>query len=144
MFHHHAWAVGSSPAWELSKSKSTQPRSARRCPTLYTNFSSKPILIFSANYGLFLTPPFLFGRQIRRPLGRGQRVFTHREWLLLSLGEEYLQRRQRHPKSRGRAYNHNLKIEQMLTELGEKVVPRLREFFAWSCLAVAKQNRSTF
>ena len=39
MFHQHAWAVGSyssgPPAWELSKSKSTQPRSARRCPTLY-------------------------------------------------------------------------------------------------------------
>ena len=40
MFNHHAWAVGSyssgPPAWELSKSKSTQPRSAGRCPTLYT------------------------------------------------------------------------------------------------------------
>ena len=39
MFHNHAWAVGSyssgPPAWELSKSKSTQPRSAGRCPTLY-------------------------------------------------------------------------------------------------------------
>ena len=39
MFHQYAWAVGSysigPPAWELSKSKSTQPRSARRCPTLH-------------------------------------------------------------------------------------------------------------
>ena len=39
MFHHHAWAVGSyssgPPAWKLSKSKSTQPRSAIRCPILY-------------------------------------------------------------------------------------------------------------
>ena len=54
MFHHHAWAVGSyssgPPAWELSKSKSTQPRSAGRCPTLYTAESATSIYRSRTSY----------------------------------------------------------------------------------------------
>ena len=77
MFHHNAWAVGSyssgPPAWELSKSKSTQPRSARRCPTLYrvesvewSCFRRWKTSALSFMH-LFLSPPSLF----LSPIGNG-------------------------------------------------------------------------